>query len=87
MLKYLRELVTMDSEQTREILSLMDKSLEASAIKYLESIPTLQLSYLEKILKKKDADVQIDDDLLVLHIELLCKLEPKRVKSLFSCSF
>mgnify|MGYP006933350159 CR=1 FL=1 len=79
MLQYLKELVTMDSEQTREILALMDKSLEASAIKYLESIPQLQLSYLEKILQKRGSETHIDDDLLVLHIQLLCKLDPKRV--------
>lgn len=69
----------MDSEQTREILSMMDKSLEESAIKYLEAIPQLQLSYLERVIQKKGQGAEIDDELLVLHIQLLCTLDRKRV--------
>lgn len=75
----LRELVTIDSERTREILLLMDKSLESTAIKFLEQSPNLQLSFLEKILQRRGPDSQISDELLVLHIHLLCKLEPKKV--------
>jgi len=75
----LRELVRIDSEKTRKIIVGLDKNLEITAIYHLENIPDLQLEYLKRILAKREEGIEVADNLLKLHIGLLCQLHPKEV--------
>ena len=53
--------------------------MEITAIYHLENIPDLQLEYLKRILAKRDEGAEVPDNLLKLHIGLLCQLHPKEV--------
>lgn len=70
---------------TRRIVLGLDRELEADAVKKLNNFPKLQLEYLKNILAQRHQGVKIQDDLLVLHLRLLCELHPdlvvKEVKS------
>lgn len=55
------------------------KNAEKNAILVLKDHPKLQLEFLEKFLEERNIEKKIDDELLVLHIELLCKLNPSKV--------
>jgi len=75
----LKELVTLSSEQTRQIVIGLDQNLEIEAIKQLNAFPNLQLDYIKGIFKSPEENKKIPDALLVLHIKLLCQLQPKQV--------
>mmetsp|Transcript_5309 Transcript_5309/g.4495 ORF Transcript_5309/g.4495 Transcript_5309/m.4495 type:complete len:402 (-) Transcript_5309:695-1900(-) len=75
----LRDLVQIDSEMTRRIVLGLDRELEADAVKKLDNFPKLQLEYLKNILAQRHQGVKIQDDLLVLHLKLLCDLHPDLV--------
>ena len=57
----------------------LGQTSEGDAIKLLEGNPTLQLEFLKEILAQRDQGKKIPEDLLVLHIKLLCQLAPKKV--------
>jgi len=69
----------LSSDLTRKIVIGLDQQLEADAIKALEPFPKLQLDYLRGILSQRDIGLKVSDDLLILHIKLLCQLHPKLV--------
>ena len=73
--------VKIDSEKTRKIFVGLDKNLEFKAIYHLEAFPDLQLEYLRRILAKRSEGLVVPDNLLILHITLLCQLHPKQVLS------
>ena len=51
------------------------KNSEKSVIKYLAAYPKLQMEYLDRIINNRENGEFIDNDLLIVHIELLCKEE------------
>ena len=69
----LTELVRIDSKKTHQIINRFNKTAEKNVIQYLAPHPNLQLEYLEKILSTRENGAVIDNYLLVIHIELLCK--------------
>lgn len=71
----LTELVSINSEKTHKIISRYNKNSEKSVIKYLSVYPKLQMEYLERIINARKNGELIDNDLLLIHIELLCKEE------------
>ena len=75
MLMHLTDLVSVNSDKTHHIINKYNKNAEKSVIKYLAAYPKLQREYLEKILAKRadNNSMEIDNDLLILHVELLCK--------------
>lgn len=66
-------LVSIDTAKTHELISKYNRSAEKTVIKYLSSDPELQKQYLEKVLDGRELGQTIDEDLLLMHIELLCK--------------
>ena len=66
-------LVQISTERTHELISLYNKTAEKTVIKYLSAYPELQRKYLEKVMKRREEGKTIEDDLLLIHIELLCK--------------
>jgi len=69
----------LSSEQTRQIILGLDQNLEIEAIKQLNAFPKLQLDYIRGIFKGPEENKKIPDSLLVLHLKLLCQLQPKQV--------
>ena len=62
----------------------LGQTSEGDAIKLLEGSPNLQLEFLKGVLAQaededEDEQEEVPEDLLVLHIKLLCQLEPKSV--------
>lgn len=82
----LTDLVSINSEKTHQIISRYMKNAEKSVIKYLAPYPKLQIEYLEKILLNRKKGEYVDDDLLIMHIELLCK-DPNEEKVLSLINF
>ncbi len=66
-------LVQINTSGTHELISKYNKTSEKTVIKYLSSYPDLQRKYLEKILLGRETGMAIDDELLIIHIELLCR--------------
>lgn len=66
-------LVAIDTAKTHELISNYNPSAEKTVIKYLSAYPELQKQYLEKVLKGREAGQTIDEELLLIHIDLLCK--------------
>jgi len=71
----LTDLISINSEKTHKIISKYHKNSEKNVIKYLTAYPKLQIEYLERILNARENGEFIDNDLLLVHIELLCKEE------------
>lgn len=69
----------MNSEKARTAIRNFDRDFDVKAVKILEGSPRLQLNYLKGILSERDEGVNIPDELLILHIKLLCQLYPKQV--------
>lgn len=63
----------------------LGQTSEGDAIKLLEGSPNLQLEFLKGVLAQAEEEddeeekTEVPEDLLVLHIKLLCQLEPKNV--------
>ena len=66
-------LVQINTTETHELISRYNKSAEKTVIKYLSSYPELQKQYLEKLLKSRESGKNLDEELLLIHIELLCR--------------
>ena len=66
-------LVQINTAQTHELISRYNKNAEKTVIKYLSAYPELQKKYLEKILNEREIGKIIDDELLLINVELLCK--------------
>ena len=66
-------LVQINTNATHELISKYNKNAEKTVIKYLSSYPDLQRNYLEKILLGRETGEKIDDELLIIHIKLLCR--------------
>lgn len=79
----LTELMQINSEKTHRIITRFMKSLEKSVIKSLSLHPRLQMEYLERIINSRESGEFIDNDLLLVHIELLCKDENETKVSLY----
>ena len=71
----LTDLVSINSEKTHRIINKYMKNSEKSVIKYLAAYPKLQMEYLDRIINNRENGEFIDNDLLIVHIELLCKEE------------
>lgn len=71
----LTDLVSINSEKTHKIINKYNKNSEKNVIKYLAAYPRLQMEYLERIINARENGEFIDNDLLLIHIELLCKEE------------
>ena len=71
----LTELMQINSEKTHRIITKFMKNSEKSVIKSLSTQPKLQMEYLERIINSRENGEFIDNDLLLVHIELLCKDE------------
>lgn len=67
------DLVSINSEKTHKIISKYNKNSEKNIVKYLAANPKLQMEYLERIINSRENGEYIDNDLLLIHIELLCK--------------
>ncbi|KAM3129559.1 hypothetical protein pb186bvf_018310 [Paramecium bursaria] len=74
-LYHLGTLVKIGALKTRQIISKYFQASDKSILSKLESLPHLQLEYLEHIIKSE----QPSDDILKLHLNLLCKLKPEEV--------
>lgn len=72
----------LSSERTKEIITKFNKSSEKKAILQLAQWPALQLELLGKILEERKNGTAVDNELLVLNISLLCKMERKDEVSL-----
>eukprot|EP01016_Furgasonia_blochmanni_P053734 TRINITY_DN8740_c0_g1_i4.p1 TRINITY_DN8740_c0_g1~~TRINITY_DN8740_c0_g1_i4.p1 ORF type:complete len:680 (-),score=183.53 TRINITY_DN8740_c0_g1_i4:180-2135(-) len=77
----LKDLVQISMSHTQLIISKFNKSAEKKVILGLASNPQMQFEYLRQMMleREKDKNVKIDNELLILHIELLCRLYPKDV--------
>lgn len=70
------DLVMIDSAATHElIVRFFNKTAERSVVRYLAAYPKLQIDYLQRILSERRKVDVIDNDLLILYIELICKEE------------
>ena len=69
----IKQLVSIDSEKTHKIIDKYIKNTEIKVIKCLNGYPKLQIEYLENILKTREVGDHIDNDLLKIHINLLCQ--------------
>ena len=70
------DLVTIDSAATHElIVRFFNKTAERSVVRYLAAYPKLQIDYLERILGERRKQDVIDNELLILYVELICKEE------------
>ncbi|KRX00667.1 WD40-repeat-containing domain [Pseudocohnilembus persalinus] len=77
----LRDLLKVDIEQTREIISKYLKSEETFIVQKLNDYSDLQLEYIQNILENdREEGIKIEESILIRHIELLCKLKPKKTK-------
>lgn len=65
-------------ELTKQLIERYFKAEEQIVVLSLSPEPEVQLEYLEKMLEGRQQGDFIDDKLLVLHIELLCRLKDKR---------
>lgn len=66
-------LVKISSERTHELISLYNRTAERTVIKYLSAYPELQRQYLEKVMKRRVEGKNVEDELLLIHIDLLCR--------------
>lgn len=67
--------VVINCEQTKQLIERYFKSEEEAVVLSLSPEPEVQLEYLEKMLEGRQQGDWVDDKLLVLHIELLCRLQ------------
>lgn len=79
--KFLKDLMKADHQKTRILIVRFLKNRETEIVKDLESQPVLQLQYIDDILKDREEGKQVDDKLLIRHIELMCRLCKQRVLS------
>ncbi len=67
-------MVTIDSAATHElIVRFFNKTAERSVVRYLAAYPKLQIDFLERILKERRKEEFIDNELLISHVDLLCR--------------
>jgi hypothetical protein len=72
----LTDLVKINSQKTRDMIARFQKNAEEEVISKLGMYPDLQLEYVQNILKKeREEGNKPDKDMLLLHINLLCKLQ------------
>ena len=83
-LQRLSELMHINSEKTHRIINRFMKHAEKLVIKSLATQPKLQMEYLERIINARESGEFIDNDLLLVHIELLCKDENETKVNIFT---
>lgn len=74
----LEKFVQISSERTQKIISHFSKESEKKVVMSLNQQPELQLEYLDRMLQDLDREVRVDDDILLLHVKLLCIYRPKQ---------
>lgn len=75
----LNVLVEIDSDRTAKLVKDWFENEHAQIIRKLNSAPQLQLKYLRELVKDSHDKETLNEDLLLLYVELLCKLEPHKV--------
>jgi len=76
---HFRELVALSNEKTRKVIQNLGEMFDIQAVAALAGSPRLQLNYVQGLLLQREIGIQIPDDILILHIKLLCQLHPKQV--------
>lgn len=71
--------VALSNEETRKVIQNLGEMFDIQAVSALEGSPRLQLNYVQGLLLQREIGIQIPDDILILHIKLLCQLHPKQV--------
>lgn len=86
LLQKLTDLIKINSESTRDLISRYHKDSEYQVIHKLDAYPALQLQYVENVLKnEREAGRRIQSDMLRLYVGLLGSLAPhKLLKELMS---
>jgi len=69
----------LSNEETRKVIQNLGEMFDIQAVSALEGSPRLQLNYVQGLLLQREIGIQIPDDILILHIKLLCQLHPKQV--------
>lgn len=76
-LSRITDLLKLNVEKSREIIDIFGSNEEKNIINQMSDQPQLQLKYLQnKIKEEREKNQYIENDLLLLHIELLCKIAP-----------
>jgi hypothetical protein len=78
-LSKLKEFVVISAERTQKLVAHFSRESEREVVHSLSNYPDLQLDYLDKMLNDKDREAKVDDELLLLHLELLCKFRKKHI--------
>eukprot|EP01017_Pseudomicrothorax_dubius_P021471 TRINITY_DN2312_c0_g2_i2.p1 TRINITY_DN2312_c0_g2~~TRINITY_DN2312_c0_g2_i2.p1 ORF type:complete len:569 (-),score=142.51 TRINITY_DN2312_c0_g2_i2:600-2306(-) len=77
----LKDLVSLNSEKTQRLISVHFKNEERGIIKHLDPYPQVQAEYLERALEMERArGGRVDNELLVMNVRLLCRLNPRKLK-------
>jgi hypothetical protein len=75
----LTDLIKINSERTRELVSRFLKASEKNIVVKLQAYPELQLEYIEHVLRDREEGKKIDNEVLTIHIQLLCQQHPHRI--------
>lgn len=76
----MKQLVKLNTKKTQIIVKRFSSTRAKKFIFSLNDHPDLQLEYLQKLIEdsKKDTE-EIDDDLKILLLQLMCKLDKSKV--------
>ena len=74
-----KDLVQIDSEQCKDIISRLTMQHMHQAIKILGPHPDLQKQLLKKVIDSRDKGVRVEMSLMLQNIELLCQIDKKQV--------